>query len=118
MILNVIWSLLLILSGSVVTWEGATSFEMGDLIRNEPSTHEFVFRNISQQPLIIDNVRTSCGCTVPDWNEAPIAPDSLGVIEVTYDAKDVGYFKKKVKVYFSGQRKAEILFIEGWVEEL
>lgn len=116
--LLILMSACLFLMGPVVEWEGETSYEMGDLIRNQPSTHEFVFRNVSGEPMVIDNVRTSCGCTVPEWDEVPIGPDSTGVIAVTYDARDLGYFKKKVKVYFSNQRKAEVLFIEGWVEEL
>ena len=110
--------LVLCLTGSVVEWDGETSFEMGDLIRNQPATHAFVFRNISSEPIIIDNVRTSCGCTVPEWGDAPIPPDSTGTISVTYDAQDLGYFKKKIKVFFNSQRKAEVLFIEGWVEEI
>ncbi|MEQ8706283.1 MAG: DUF1573 domain-containing protein [Phaeodactylibacter sp.] len=116
--LSIFMAVCLLLSSSAVEWKGETSYEMGDLIRNEPATHEFVFRNVSGEPMIIDNVRTSCGCTVPEWDEVPVAPDSTGVIAVTYDARDLGYFKKKVKVYFSNQRKAEVLFIEGWVEEL
>jgi len=116
--LSILMVACLFLAGAVVEWEGDTSHEMGDLIRNQPATHEFVFRNVSGEPVVIDNVRTSCGCTVPEWDEVPIAPDSTGVIAVTYDARDLGYFKKKVKVYFSNQRKAEVLFIEGWVEEL
>lgn len=110
--------LVLFATGSVVKWEGETTYEMGDLIRYEPSAHAFVFKNISGEPLVIDNVRASCGCTVPEWGDAPVPPDSTGTINVTYDARDLGYFKKKIKVYFSNQRKAEVLFIEGWVEEL
>lgn len=108
----------LLFTGAVVEWEGTTSYEMGDLIRNQPATHEFVFRNVSGEPMVIDNVRASCGCTVPEWGDAPVPTDSTGIIAVTYDARDLGYFKKKIKVYFSNQRKAEVLFIEGWVEEI
>lgn len=113
-------ALLLLLTAALskVVWLGPTTYEMGDLIRHEPATYQFEYRNVSDAPLLIDNVRTSCGCTVPDWGEEPVAPDSTGLISVTYDARDVGYFKKKIKVYFNGQRRAEVLYIEGWVEEL
>lgn len=105
-------------SSSVVEWLGPDIHEFGDVIHKEEVSHQFQFRNITDQPLVVDNVRPACGCTTPEWDIAPVLPDSIGTIRVTYDARDVGYFKKKVKVYFSGQRKAEVLYLEGWVEQL
>lgn len=99
---------------SKVEWLGPTLHEFGDIYHHEPAVHRFEFRNVSKTPIIIDNARPSCGCTIPTWSEEPVLPDSVGVLEVEYDARDLGYFKKKVKVYFSGQRKAEILYLEGW----
>lgn len=98
---------------SKVEWLGATSHDFGDVKRHKPVTHDFRFRNISGRPLVVDNVRTSCGCTVPDWDKAAVPPDSTGIISVEYDARDPGYFLKKIKVYFHGQRRAEVLYIEG-----
>lgn len=98
---------------SKVEWLTPDSFDFGDVTRNKPVSHEFRFRNLSGQALIVDNVRTSCGCTVPDWDKAAVPPDSVGIISVEYDARSLGYFLKKVKVYFNGQRRAEVLYIEG-----
>ncbi len=100
-------------SNSKVAWEGPTELDLGKIALHQTQQLEFRFKNISPSPLIIDNVRTSCGCTVADWDSTPIAPDSTGVIKVEYDARDPGYFYKKIKVYFNGQRKAEVLSIEG-----
>lgn len=101
---------------SVIKWETDTMHDFGDLLQGEPATFVFKFKNISDQPIIIDNVRPSCGCTASDWNNIPVEPDSIGQLGITYDAKKAGYFNKKVKVFFSGQRKAEKLYIEGFVE--
>lgn len=98
-----------------VTWD-ATTHSFGDIPRGQPVTHTFTFRNTGTQPLYIDNVRTSCGCTSPDWADVHILPDSTGHIHVEYDADDLGAFAKPIKVYFKGQRKAEKLLIEGYVE--
>jgi hypothetical protein len=100
-------------SVSSVSWLSAATHDFGAIKHNQPVRHEFRFRNISGKPLVIDNVRTSCGCTVPDWDAAAVAPDSIGIIGVEYDARDVGYFLKKIKVYFHGQRKPELLYLEG-----
>lgn len=103
---------------SPIAWQGPTTYEMGDIIHQDSAVHDFVFKNVSGQALTIDNVRPSCGCTGTVWSQAPVPPDSTGTIRVVYDARDLGYFNKKIKVYFSGQRRAEVLFIEGWVVEL
>lgn len=101
---------------SKVEWLSPVEHDFGVLQHHKPSTHEFRFRNTSGEPLTVDNVRVSCGCTVPDWSYEPVAPDSVGIISVEYDARDIGYFYKKLKVYLHGQRKPELLVIEGEVE--
>jgi len=100
----------------VISWKTDTIHDFGDLLQGEPQSFVFEFKNISEQPIIIESVRSTCGCTAPDWDNTPIEADSIGQLTVTYDAKKSGYFNKKVKVYFSGQRKAEKIYIEGFVE--
>ena len=97
-------------------WDTPTEHDFGDIQQHRPVSAEFVIHNTSEEPFLIDNVRTACGCTAPDWTYEPIDPGSYSTIKVTFDAKKIGYFKKKVKVYLSCQRKAEVLTIEGWVE--
>lgn len=104
------------LSGHSLAWLSEQSHDFGDIKQHEPVTHDFVFRNTGTEPLIIDNVRASCGCTAPEWSAAPVPPDSTGTIQLEYDARDAGYFRKSVKVYFRGIRKAERLYIEGYTE--
>jgi len=101
----------------LVSWEVPTTHDFGDLERGVPTTTVFTFRNVGSDSLYIDNVRTSCGCTSPEWEDVRVPPDSLGHILIEYDADDNGYFSKGIKVYFNGYRKAERLLIEGWVEE-
>lgn len=100
---------------SVVAWLTPTEHDFGDLRPDQPVFHTFQFRNTSPDTLLIDNVRTACGCTAPTWPDAPIPPDSTAAVEVEYDARDNGYFRRYVKVYLSGQRRAEKLYISGFV---
>jgi len=97
-------------------WDTPTEHDFGDILQKRPVSFPFVLKNTSDEPFIIDNVRTTCGCTAPSWSYEPIEPGSYSTIEVTYDAKKIGYFKKKIKVFLSCQRKPEVLYIEGWVE--
>lgn len=104
-------------SNRVVEWMTETEHDFGDLLYQQEQSFDFTFKNTSDQAIVIDNVRPQCGCTAPDWKNTPIEPDSTGIIRITYDAGKEGYFRKKIKVFFSGQRKAEKLYVEGYVEK-
>ncbi|MHC5202677.1 DUF1573 domain-containing protein [Myroides sp. LJL119] len=45
----------------------------------------FEFTNTGDEPLIIMNVRSSCGCTVPSKPTEPILPGQKGKIDVKYN---------------------------------
>ena len=105
-------------SAQQVEWLSPMEHDFGDIIHKEPVKVEFRYKNTSEEPMTIDNVRPSCGCTVPDWSYEPLESDSTGIITLIFDAKKTGYFRKKVKVFFSNVSKGQTLWIEGWVEEL
>ncbi len=100
----------------IVKWGMDTTYDFGLMSQGIPQTVTFPFTNISDEPITFDNVRVACGCTAPSYNFEPILPDSTGILEIEYDAQKVGYFYKKIRVFFSNQRKPEILFVEGEVE--
>lgn len=116
---SVLFFLLLIIQAPapVIQWLSSTEYDFGDIHYKQPAHHTFEYKNISETPLVIDNIRPSCGCTAVDWEEAVIEPDSVGLIQVSYDARAKGYFRKSLKVYFRGQRRAEKLWLEGNVIE-
>lgn len=99
-----------------VQWLSNRNYDFAEVTFEEPVTCFFRFKNTTDSPIVIDNVRTTCGCTAPDWSIEPVLPDTVSEIRVVYDAKKLGYFKKKIRVFFSHQKKAEILTIEGFVE--
>lgn len=97
-------------------WKQAMVHDFGDLEQGKEAAVVFKFINTGTDSLYIDNVRTACGCTSPEWEDVSVAPGALGEVTIIYDAEDEGYFKKWIKVYFNGYRKAEKLWIEGYVE--
>lgn len=78
----------------------------------------FEFTNTSGNPIVINNVITSCGCTEPVWPKKPIMPGESGKIEVTYLNDQGPYpFEKTITVYSSASRKPILLRISGIVYE-
>lgn len=70
----------------------------------EETEYGFAFCNPSKTALVISTVKTSCGCTVVEWNNSPVKPEKTGIIHVRYDAVFPGMFHKEMKVYYNGLR--------------
>lgn len=62
------------------------SFDFGDITQGAKVDHTFEFENSGDQPLILSNVLTTCGCTASDWPREPIAPGELASIKVTFNS--------------------------------
>ncbi len=58
----------------------------------------FSFTNTGDEPLILSNVRASCGCTTPKWTQKPIMPGKAGEVGVRYNTNNVGGFTKTVTI--------------------
>ncbi|MDO5608912.1 MAG: DUF1573 domain-containing protein [Capnocytophaga sp.] len=78
----------------------------------------FEFTNTGKAPLVITNVSSSCGCTVPSWTKEPVAPGAKGKIEVVYDTKRVGPIRKTITVLSNAKDNGQkTLRIKGTVEK-
>lgn len=79
-------------------------------------TCEFKFTNTGSAPLVITNVRASCGCTTPNWTREPIAPGASGVIKVAYSTTGrPGSFTKSITVTSNAETGDKVLYIRGTV---
>ncbi|MGL4956614.1 MAG: DUF1573 domain-containing protein, partial [Bacteroidales bacterium] len=58
-------------------------------------TYAFEFANTGKTPIIITDVKSSCGCTTPEWTKQPVLPGKTGSIKAIFDPKDrPGIFDK------------------------
>jgi hypothetical protein len=76
---------------------------------------EFVFTNKGEKPLLLTNVRASCGCTAPTWPREPILPGETGVIKVGYNTNIVGVFSKVISVNSNAANSMVTLTVKGTV---
>jgi Protein of unknown function (DUF1573) len=100
----------------VVVWLGETTYDFGEIRQSTAVSVVFEFKNTTAEPLLVQTVRTTCGCTAAEWTQEPIGPGQQGTIKIVYDADKSGAFKKKIRVFFDQQRKPEILWVQGTVE--
>ena len=94
-----------------------TQHDFGTIPQGGKGTFEFVFKNTGKGPLILKNVRSSCGCTVPQWPREPVNKGEKGVIKVSYNTRITGNFSKSISVYSNAGSTPVVLKIRGKVEE-
>lgn len=76
----------------------------------------FEFENTGSAPLILNSVRTSCGCTTPSYTKDPILPGKKGEIKVAYSTSGrVGSFNKSITVFTNVPDTTYKLLIKGEV---
>jgi hypothetical protein len=91
--------------------------DYGTIENGADGSCEFAFKNTGTAPLIIQDAKGSCGCTVPSWPREPIAPGATGVIKVKYDTKRTGPINKSVTVTTNATDfPTKILRIKGTVK--
>ena len=100
----------------VITFE-KTEHDFGKI--NEADgrvTTVFEFKNEGMEPLILSNVRASCGCTTPKWTREPIEPGQTGQITVTYNPNGrPGRFQKTITITSNATEATTKVFIKGEV---
>lgn len=89
--------------------------DYGEIAKGSDGVRVFEFTNTGNVPLVISNVRSSCGCTIPKKPEDPIAPGETGVIEVKYDTNRVGPIRKTVTVQSNADTPTVAVKIKGKV---
>lgn len=111
----------LILSGAVCA-QGALKFEsdkhdFGMIDEGLQAVHEFTFTNTGNAPVILSDVRASCGCTTPSWTKEPIAPGAKGSIKASYNSEGrPGNFTKSITITSNASEASKVIYIKGIVD--
>lgn len=98
---------------SVVKFEKETH-DFGTLKYAADASYTFTFTNTSKEPIVIKDVKTSCGCTTPSYSREPIGPGRKGTVTAKYDSTRQGNFYKTLTVTINDEVK--VLTIKGEVE--
>ena len=100
----------------VITFE-KTDHDFGKINEADGKvTTIFTFKNEGMEPLVLSNVRASCGCTTPKWPRQPIEPGQTGEITVTYNPNGrPGRFTKTVTITSNATEPTKRVTIKGEV---
>ena len=86
----------------------ALEYDFGKIPQGKPVYYSFVIVNNGLEPLKLDNVTASCGCTTPEWSKDPIPAGATNQIKVGYNAAAEGYFEKFITVTYNGTQTKQI----------
>ncbi len=89
--------------------------DFGDVMLSDGPLHcTFTMKNISDKPVVIYNVVTSCGCTDVQWTKEPVRPGQTATISTTYSNDEGPYpFDKGLTAYISGIGNPVIIRVRG-----
>lgn len=93
-----------------------TTIDYGTIAKGSDGLRVFEFTNTGNAPLIITDVRSSCGCTIPKKPEKPVAPGESSTIEVKYDTNRVGPIRRTITVLSNATEPMVALKINGEVQ--
>jgi hypothetical protein len=65
-----------------------SAYDKGTITEGEKIEIAYRFKNTGEHPLIIKDVRPSCGCTVAEKPQEPIAPGKEGIIKAIFNSQN------------------------------
>ena len=64
-----------------------TEYDFGTFYRDvNKLSHTFTFKNVGNHPAVINQVITTCGCTVATYTTKPVLPGKTGTVNIVYNA--------------------------------
>ena len=92
-----------------------TSHDFGTIEQGTPVEHRFAFTNTGESDLVIVDAKSSCGCTVPEYPKAPIAPGESGELLVKFNGSGKNQVSKTVTITANTEKGKEMLSIKAFV---
>lgn len=87
----------------------------GKVAQHSDGVRVFEFTNVGEAPIIIKEIKSSCGCAIPKKPEKPIMPGETSKISVAYDTNRIGSFSKAITIFSNAKTERKSLKIKGYV---
>lgn len=99
---------------SRIVWDNKV-LDLKDVdLKKDEITVEFLFAVKGEVPIVIHNVKASCGCTKVEWSKKPVMPNERAKIVVHFQTKgEKGYFDKRFIVESTSEKSIELLRFKG-----
>lgn len=101
-----------------IQWDKNTH-DFGQIPQGPSAECKFEFVNTGEEAIIIENVKSSCGCVAPDWYKKPVMPGDTGWVGAMYSTASVGIFVKTITANYriGDSRNQKTFYLKGEVVE-
>ena len=94
-----------------------TEHDFGTIESKQNVETVFEYKNAGESPLVITNIASSCGCTVPqDWSKAPLAPGESGKFTVKFNGSGANNVTKTITITSNTEAGREMVKIKAFVK--
>ncbi|MEL0456107.1 DUF1573 domain-containing protein [Flavobacteriaceae bacterium SZ-1-7] len=94
-----------------------TEHDFGEIEARTPVETVFSYKNTGDAPLVITDIKSSCGCTVPqDWSRDPLAPGDSGQFTVKFNGSGSNKVSKTITVTANTEKGSEVVKITAFVK--
>jgi uncharacterized cupredoxin-like copper-binding protein len=95
-----------------------TEHDFGEIEDGTPVETVFAYTNTGKAPLVITDIKSTCGCTVPqDWSKEPLAPGDSAQFTVKFNGKGNGNVSKTITVTSNSEAGKETVKIKAFVKK-
>lgn len=95
-----------------------TEYNFDTIRKGEKITRELTYRNAGNHPYILQDIRVSCGCTIPSYDKKPIKSGEQGIIQIEFDSKDKeGFVMNKLSVFGNTKGYETPIFFKVYVKK-
>lgn len=103
---------------SVIEFETAVN-DLGTIREGEQVAAWFTYKNRGSRPLVIQDIKAGCGCTVPQWNDQPLGAGESEMIKIIFNsAGKKGVQNIRISVLSNARNPKEIVYLKANVKSI
>ena len=88
--------------------------DFGEVNQGEKVQYDFLYVNTGSGPLVISDVKTTCGCTAPNWSREALAPGDSAKLKVVFSSVGKrGMQNKVITIYSNAVNNPERVTLTG-----
>jgi len=92
-------------------------YDFDTILSNKVIIRDIQFVNTGKNPYFITDIKVSCGCTIPSYDNRPIAPGDTGIVKIEYNsAKKNGFNMNKLSVFGNTDPRERSVYFKFFVK--
>ena len=93
-----------------------TEHDFGQIMNGTPVETTFSYTNTGESPLVVTDIKSTCGCTVPQgWSKEPLMPGASSQFSVKFNGKGANKTSKTITLTTNTQTGREQVRISAFI---